>query len=92
MKSSSVELDAHLDAQIVVVVHVPRARVADDLAVARLHEQRALPERLRAAASKPSEVKKRSPSFTISFSSIFFCFRISRQVEAWIRLGGSTIG
>ena len=40
-------LDAHLDAQIVVERHVPRAGVADDLAIVRLAELRALPERLR---------------------------------------------
>ena len=37
-------LDAHLDPAILVVVDVPGARVADDVAVRRLHEQRALPE------------------------------------------------
>ena len=40
-------IDAHLDAQVVHVVDVPRARVTDDLTIARLHEQRSLPERLR---------------------------------------------
>ena len=37
-------LDAHLDAQIVFVVDVPGAGVADDIAVGGLGEQRALPE------------------------------------------------
>ena len=41
----AVDLDAHLDAQVLVVVHVPGAGVADHLAVAGLDEQRALPER-----------------------------------------------
>ena len=40
-------IDAHLDAQIVDVVDVPGAGVTHDFAVARLDEQRSLPERLR---------------------------------------------
>ena len=40
-------LDAHLDAHIVLFVHVPGARVADDLTIARAREHRALPERVR---------------------------------------------
>ena len=39
-------VDAHLDAQIVFVVDVPGARVADDFAIARLDEERPFPERL----------------------------------------------
>ena len=42
-----VDVDAHLDAQVVDAVDVPGAGVADDFAIARLHEQRPLPERLR---------------------------------------------
>ncbi len=42
-----VDLDAHLDAQIVDVVDVPGARVTHDVAVLGLGEQRTLPERLR---------------------------------------------
>ena len=38
-------LGAHLDAQVVQVVDVPRARVAYHLPVARPREHRALPER-----------------------------------------------
>ncbi len=41
-----VDLDAHLDAQVAVVVHVPGARVADHLAPRWLLEHRALPEGL----------------------------------------------
>src|SRR5690606_40287192 len=41
-----VDLRAHLDPQIVAAVQIPRGRVADDLAVAGLREQRSLPERL----------------------------------------------
>ena len=44
------DLDAHLEAQVVHGVDVPGAGVAHHLAIARLEEQRALPERLRAAA------------------------------------------
>ena len=40
------DLDAHFQAQVVEVVDVPGAGVADDFAVLRLDEQRALPERL----------------------------------------------
>ena len=38
-------VDAHLEAKVVNLVDVPRARVADHLAVARFDEKRALPER-----------------------------------------------
>ena len=41
------DVDAHLDAQVVHAVDVPRARMAHDLAIARLDEQRPLPEGLR---------------------------------------------
>jgi hypothetical protein len=42
-----VDLDAHLDAEVVVVgLDVPGARVADDLAILGLGEHRALPEGL----------------------------------------------
>ena len=40
-------LDAHLDAQVALEVDVPRARVADDVAIARADEERSLPERVR---------------------------------------------
>ena len=40
-------LDAHLDAQVVLEIDVPGAGVADDLAILRPDEERALPERLR---------------------------------------------
>src|SRR5205823_12081526 len=40
-------LDAHLDAQVALEVDVPRARVADDVAIARTDEERSLPERVR---------------------------------------------
>ena len=43
------DLDAHLQAHVVERVDVPGAGVAHHLAVARLEEQRALPEGLRAA-------------------------------------------
>ena len=39
--------DAHLDPQVVREGHVPGARVADDIAIARLGQHRSLPERLR---------------------------------------------
>src|SRR3954462_6739859 len=39
-----VHVDAHLDAHVALIVDIPRARVADDFAIARLHEQRSLPE------------------------------------------------
>src|SRR3546814_14600234 len=39
-----IHLDAHLDADIVLVVDVPRRGVADDFAVGGLQEQAALPE------------------------------------------------
>ncbi len=42
-----VDLDAHLDAQVVDPVDVPGAGVADDVAVGGLREQRTLPEGLR---------------------------------------------
>src|SRR3712207_9112511 len=42
-----VDLDAHLESHVLLRVEVPRARVADDLAVGRLDEERALPEGLR---------------------------------------------
>src|SRR3712207_8176661 len=41
-----VDLDAHLESHVLLRVEVPRARVADDLAVGRLDEERALPEGL----------------------------------------------
>jgi hypothetical protein len=40
----SIHLDAHLDADIVLVVDIPGAGMAHDLAVGRLHELRTLPE------------------------------------------------
>src|SRR5471030_131448 len=40
-------LDAHLEAQVVEVVDIPGAGVADHIAVARLEKKRALPESLR---------------------------------------------
>ena len=42
-----VDLDAHLDAEVVLAIDVPRARVADHVAVGGLGEERALPERVR---------------------------------------------
>ncbi len=42
-----VDLDAHLDAQIVHRIHVPGAGVTHHVAIARLDEHRALPKRLR---------------------------------------------
>ena len=39
-----VDLDAHLDAQVLLGVDVPGAGVADDVAVGRLLEERTLPE------------------------------------------------
>ena len=54
------DLDAHLQAHVVDRIDVPGAGVADHVAVARLDEQRALPESLRQRA-KPSETKKPSP-------------------------------
>ena len=43
----SIDVDAHLDPQVVGAVDVPGAGVAHDFAIARLHEQRPLEERLR---------------------------------------------
>ena len=43
------DLDAHLHAQVVGEIDVPCRGMADDLTIARMHELRALPERLRAA-------------------------------------------
>ncbi len=40
-----VHLDAHLDAKVLVVVHVPRAGMAHHIAIPRLDELRPLPER-----------------------------------------------
>ena len=52
-------LDAHLDAQIVQVVDVPGAGVAHHFAVARLDEQRPLPEGRR--QRRESRARRRSP-------------------------------
>ena len=53
-------LDAHLDAQVVLVVDVPGARVADDVAVRGLtNSERS--QKVCGSGAKPSEVKKRSP-------------------------------
>src|SRR5260221_14250326 len=37
-------LNAHLEANILVKINVPRAGMADNVAIARLHEQRAIPK------------------------------------------------
>src|SRR5438045_9051584 len=39
--------EAHLEADIILRIEIPRAGVTDHLAVPRLHEERSLPERLR---------------------------------------------
>ena len=48
------DLDAHLEAEVVDVVDVPGAGVADHVAVARPQEQGALPEGGRAAERSPA--------------------------------------
>src|SRR4029079_3186106 len=60
----SIDLGAHLDAQVVLVVEVPGRCVAHDLAVARTGYLRAAPETL----GKRREAQRRvepSPAFTI---------------------------
>src|SRR5690606_38938541 len=47
LKVLRVDLRAHLDAQIVDAIDVPRGSMTDDVTVVRLLDQRALPKRLR---------------------------------------------
>ena len=42
-----IDLDAHLEPQVVYLIDVPGAGVTDHIPIARLHEQRSLPESLR---------------------------------------------
>ena len=73
------DVDAHLDAQIVHEVDVPGAGVAHHVAVARLDEQRAFPERLRQRRESERREKNRSPYCTISSGSVFRCLQDLRS-------------
>ena len=79
------DLDAHLDAQVVDVVDVPGAGVADDLAVRGLRRTASAPRRSCGSGAKPSEVKKPSP-YPDHLDARRSCgdFRISRQVVAGV--------
>ena len=69
-------LDAHLDPQIVLVVDVPGAGVADHIAIRGLvNNDRS--QKVCGNGAKPSEVKKPSPYFTMPLASRFFALSSS---------------
>src|SRR5580704_10093137 len=80
-------LDAHLDAQVVLLIHVPGAGVADDVPVLRLGEERALPESVR----QGRESDRREKVFAVFDHAVGVGLAIDQtfgEVVALRRLGG----
>src|SRR5258707_15616952 len=79
-------LDAHLETHGLVKINVPRAGVADNVTVAGLHEQRALPKSfLRLRKSKRAEEANAIADHAVLV--YFVVFQKLRQVVAFVGIG-----
>ena len=83
-------IDAHLDAQVVGVVDVPRARVADHVAIGRLREERPLPERRRQRREAERRVEALARSSPCRRRDVLRRFRMSVSEKPGLAVPGAT--
>src|SRR5262245_57610213 len=82
------DIDAHLDAQVVVIVDVPRARVTDNLTIARFDEHGTLPKSR--GQGGESQGGKKSLAVADHFTLVVFPrLQYFGEVETWIDVGRS---